>query len=503
MRMTSKTNPLLCMFLLSTFSIASPACDAPGTSQTGLPIICPDGMHMHLPVDVPRTKVDILVLVDNSMSMGEEQANLASNFPFLIHSLLDPEVDPATGSPVHDPVADMHIGVISLDMGSGGYEVETCRDPVDGDDGRLLHAPSPSISGCDDRYPLFLSYESEEPDPDRIDWMSVGFGCIAVLGLRGCGWEQPLKALARALVDHRDGANAGFQRDDSLLVVVVLTEEGDYSVAPGHEYIFDPTDESLGHLNLRCFRHPEVLVPVEEYVDIFEGLRADPDDLLFGFIMGVPKDEMCEGSGNEIPFCLAHPDMIERLDPVSGTRLIPSCLHSTGEAYAPPRLVRVAQSLGDGALVQSICTNDFRPAIENLTAKVVERLTSEPNDVPLPVERDDSDPCTCRTSCTLVEQRPGPGPCPAEKPCHEPGGPGSGCALEEDESGVQHALCTIPQVDTILDDCSLGCERPGNAHRAGVEQGWYYLVNAAGPRIAFTGGILPDSGSSTYLSCCY
>jgi hypothetical protein len=151
------------------------------------------------------------------MSMAEEQANLAENFPLLIHTLLDPEVDPVTGRPSHTPVSDMHIGVISTDMGTGGYTVETCSDPVDGDDGILQHDPNPSMPGCDSVYPGFLSYSSDEPDPGAIDWLATSFGCIAVLGTDGCGFEQPLNASRKALVDHRGGANAGFLRSDSLL----------------------------------------------------------------------------------------------------------------------------------------------------------------------------------------------------------------------------------------------------------------------------------------------
>ena len=91
--------------------------------------------------------------------------------------------------------------------------------------------------------------------------------------------------------------------------------------------------------------------------------------------------------------------------------------------------------------------------------------------------------------------------CPPERPCFEPAGPGTGCAFEEDEEGVLHPLCTIPQVDTILDDCPLGCEHPGNARRASTEKGWYYVMTETGPRIVFT-GTKPMTGFTVQLSCC-
>ena len=47
--------------------------------------------------------------------------------------------------------------------------------------------------------------------------MSSDFACLATLGTGGCGFEQQLKAVRKALTIHADGANAGFVRDDSLL----------------------------------------------------------------------------------------------------------------------------------------------------------------------------------------------------------------------------------------------------------------------------------------------
>jgi hypothetical protein len=279
-----------------------------------IPSACPGGPHT-LPVTLAESvMLDILVVVDNSMSMAEEQANLAASFPVLIEDLLDPPVDPGSGEPLYRPVTDMHIGVVSTDMGTGGYGVETCSDPIDGDDGILLHRPSTSVSGCDAAYPTYLSYESEEPDPEQISWISKGFGCIATLGINGCGFEQQLKAAAKALIDHRDGVNAGFLRADSFLVILFVTDEEDCSVAPGSEGIFDTMDSSLGHMNLRCFHHPYMVELIDKYIDAFGTLRSDPDRLFLAFLVGVPQGDACEGHGDEIPGCLEHPDMVEQVD---------------------------------------------------------------------------------------------------------------------------------------------------------------------------------------------
>jgi len=325
-------------------------------------------------VPQPETrKVDILVVVDDSRGTQEEQANFAASFPQLLRAILDPPLDPATGEPEHPPVTDLHYGVVGVDMGTGGYPVETCGDPVDGDDGVLRHEPSVSISGCASTYPPFLSYASTNPDGEAIEELATDAGCISTLGGQGCGFEQPLASATRALEHAQPGGpNAGFIRDDALLVVFFFSDEDDASVRddPESETIFDVTRTDLGHLNLRTFHHPEMLEPVATYVEALGGLPHVVVELL----VGVPPDPVCEGPGDGIPDCLDHPLMIEEIDPADPTRLRPSCNTSTGLAFPPTRFVQLAQGLGDRALVHSICTDHFGPVMPVLAARIHEEL---------------------------------------------------------------------------------------------------------------------------------
>ncbi len=288
-------------------------CGCGGADIHGIPGTCSDGAPWDLPAGLPSQKLDILVVVDDSASIAEEQMALADEVPSMFDSLLDPDVDPETGLPAHVPVTDVHVGVINMDMGTGGYPLPGCTDPVDGDDGVLLHEPLPYWAGCDPEYPPFVSCTIDEPGCSER--LSNDFHCLAVLGNDGCVWEQAFKAVTRALVDHRHGANAGFLRDDSILVLVFVSDEEEWSVAPGSESIFDMSDPTLGPMILRPFNHPEMLVPVVEYEGIFDSLRTDPERILLAFFVGVPMDPACEGPGDQIGTCLDHPDMIERLDP--------------------------------------------------------------------------------------------------------------------------------------------------------------------------------------------
>ena len=81
--------------------------------------------------------VDLLVMVDNSSSMAQEQSNLTQNFQILLDELTAPRDTDGDQAPARPLVSDLHVGVISSDMGTGGYAVQTCRDAIDGDDGIL------------------------------------------------------------------------------------------------------------------------------------------------------------------------------------------------------------------------------------------------------------------------------------------------------------------------------------------------------------------------------
>jgi hypothetical protein len=457
--------------------------------------------------------VDILVVVDNSMSMEEEQASLSSSFPLLIESLLDPQDLDSDTRPDHDPVRDLHIGVVSTDMGTGGYTISSCPDPIEGDNGELQHTPNPSVGGCEAAYPTYLSYESEEPDVPAINRVTKGFECIATLGTDGCGWEQPLKASAKALIDHRDGVNAGFLRPDSILAVLFVTDEEDCSVASGSEGIFDFSDSSLGHMDLRCFNHPAMVEPIDTYVSVFHSLRADPGKLVLAFIVGVPQGEQCEGSGDAIPTCLEHPDMIERVD-MPTTSILPACTTPTGSAPPGRRFVEIAQSFGESALVQSICTDDFGPAIQALTDKLHEVVNNVAFVREATTTKDPEDACRCLAECRIIEELSDTRSCDTEgKPCYKPYGPGGGCAPPVvGPDGHEHTLCSISQAGTRMSPCTVAdppvCDDPGVTHSIdGV--GWYYYglnwsdgtTTYVEPQIFFTEGMEPEEGSNVYIQC--
>jgi hypothetical protein len=150
-------------------------------------------------------KMDIVFVVDNSGSMGEEQANLAVNFPKFV-SVLD-QTKASNGAPIDYRVAVTTTGKSYKLIGPFGI-----GDSEKGDDGAFRNN-----CGGSKRW-----LERSEA--------SASFACRAQVGTGGPSEEMPLECMRLALTDRMtDGTNAGFVRNDALLAVVFLTDEDDCS----------------------------------------------------------------------------------------------------------------------------------------------------------------------------------------------------------------------------------------------------------------------------------
>ncbi len=317
--------------------------------------------------------VDLLLMVDNSNSMSEEQASLAVALPNLVRGIISGDVD-LDGDIDFAPVGSLHLGVVTSDMGTGGFAVPTCSEANFGDDGVLRTRSGSSDRDCAGAFPTFLEFD---PRGDvTVEEFATRAACVTTAGRGGCGFEQQLEAVLKAVTPsrspidfvmgtsgHADGANVGFLRDDSILVILVVTDENDCSALDPE--VFNPTSRVYtGDLNLRCFAHPGAVHPVERYIDGLLALRSDqPDRLVFATIVGIPPDL----SGASADTILADRRVTERVDPAMSTRLTPSCdVPGRGLAFPPTRIVQVAQGIsrrGGRSLNLSICQEDFSPAV--------------------------------------------------------------------------------------------------------------------------------------------
>ncbi len=232
-------------------------------------------------------KLDLLFVIDNSRSMGDKQQILQSAIPDLVNQLINPRCYNKKGelasqqpnTPIQEcpqddtfrsfkPVLDIHIGVITSSLGSHGV-ADTgsyCFEDFKDDKGQLIDREKNSTN----KVPTyegkgFLAWDpANEPThtpqgETNLDTLTENLASIVVgAGEVGCGFEAPLEAWYRFLIEPRPHASiaivgskavlseeddktlltqrADFLRPDSLLAIIMLTDENDCSIRDGGSY---------------------------------------------------------------------------------------------------------------------------------------------------------------------------------------------------------------------------------------------------------------------------
>ncbi|MET0593075.1 MAG: hypothetical protein ABW133_10270, partial [Polyangiaceae bacterium] len=230
-------------------------------------------------------KIDLLFMIDNSSSMSDKQNVLADAVPELVDRLIEPKcVDPATGKVVgnavngvctvgileFNPIKDIHIGIVSSSLGNHGA-VGVCEDAIDtsigrsdphnNDQGHLIARGSGGTN-----VPTFQSKGFLYYNPSVAGALASAAAVatpftdmVKGVGQHGCGYEASLEAVYRFLIDpdpfstiRIDTSIGGFGqalltgtdtmllqqrkdflRPDSLVSIVLVTDENDCSVIDG------------------------------------------------------------------------------------------------------------------------------------------------------------------------------------------------------------------------------------------------------------------------------
>lgn len=197
------------------------------------------------------SKMDLLFVIDDSGSMGEEQTNLAQNFPQFIQTL-----EEFNGGTLDYRVAVTTTGrdvnyILSVEPPFPGFPTIPSIPSNESGDNGVMRQDCGMTSRWIDRN-----------DND----VSGTFSCVANVGTSGPALEMPLYATQLALgarID--DGTNAGFLREDSLLGVVILTDEDDCS----------RTDDGFTIENDQCGRGNPDFMPVSDTVNFLDALTGD------------------------------------------------------------------------------------------------------------------------------------------------------------------------------------------------------------------------------------
>jgi hypothetical protein len=333
-------------------------------------------------------RLDLLLVVDDSGGMLEEQQAFANTLPHLFEVLSTGDLDDdREDTPEFHPVADIQVGVVSTNLGLGGVpDVSNCLGL--GDDAEL--------TSCDPSVP-FARF-SPDGDPGAL---AMNVACGVQLGDLGCAFEQPLEAALRALGSapdgHGAGINQGFLRDDSLLVVLQLSDEDDCSLLDPRiatpPAALPPGDPLASQgLDVRCIRNPDGLYPISRYIDGLKALRPGAEDrAMFFAIAGVPAEmvgadalrpgtlEDADARGRFYDAILNAPAMLGAVDERSASSpdddaVVAVCDGENGPARPARRLVEVARGFGMNGLVQSICERDLSRAIDVILRSIARRL---------------------------------------------------------------------------------------------------------------------------------
>jgi hypothetical protein len=189
----------------------------------------PDPNAWSLPPLNRTPEVDLLFVVDNSPGMLEEQGLLARALPEFLQ-----EIQRSSGAP-----PDVRIAFLSSDLGAAMYIDRACRYPGDG--GRfLVSGDLGQPCGLQEGHEWIHLAPGLQPQ-NLTDGKSVPevLGCLAQRGQKGCGYEQHLNALSRAVAtDRARPPGQRFLRDDSVLGLIVLADEDDCSALGGRETDF-------------------------------------------------------------------------------------------------------------------------------------------------------------------------------------------------------------------------------------------------------------------------
>lgn len=257
LRKATRPFPLLAWVGLGLGTVAGVGCDSP-VDQPGSKV--PGSCQVEAPLVEPL-KTDILFVVDNSNSMTEEQAGVATELPAFIAEL-------RKGAGLEQ---DFQVGLITTSVyeysNVGGVET---RLNFESQSGHLQAVPIPDPNNANNTI-AGTEKVLRDDDPLLLD----KFSRLVKQGISGSGQETPFEAVRLATdpnlanLPQELGGNAGLFRDGARLLVVVVSDEDDCSETER------PPKVSLGADSARdyCGEQAGLLSSVESYAQRFRNLK--------------------------------------------------------------------------------------------------------------------------------------------------------------------------------------------------------------------------------------
>jgi hypothetical protein len=182
--------------------------------------------------------VDLLFIIDNSISMGLHQEGLAAAFPGFVDEML-------ASLP---PDTDLHVGITttSFSVTASACSETTANCGSSGSEADILAAydlPGSLDNGENGGQGRLFEHEGKryfqinsDDDPAALKaWFT---SAAVAAGEDGCSFEMPAASAGWALAPENESTNTGFLRDEgAALMIFVVTDEPDKSPGLVDEHV--------------------------------------------------------------------------------------------------------------------------------------------------------------------------------------------------------------------------------------------------------------------------
>lgn len=356
--------------------------------------------------EVTERAVDIIVVMDNSGSMGEEQTSLSMAISDLVDTLHG-----AT------PPVDYRIAVTTTDDGNpwcpsttpeaGIFRASSCRArPTE-----FVFQGVGTIDAYDEACAQLCDLEELSlPDP----WLDVPnatgdaisaeeatgiLACMLPQGINGCGFESQLESMWKAIqrTETDTETQFGFHREGALLAVLLVTDEADCSDNSAWETIFLPEGNRV------FWSDPDSPAPSSAVcwnagvacsgggggsydscdavdLDVNGSQTANPDDAVLHPI-GRYIDQLDQAgafimaiNGVESDGSITYADALADPEFQGDFGIGPGCSSTKGEAVPPVRIRQVIEAVSGGGNMRSVCTGSFSTWLSDFGSGILERL---------------------------------------------------------------------------------------------------------------------------------
>ncbi|HEY4393781.1 MAG TPA: hypothetical protein VGP64_06945 [Polyangia bacterium] len=401
---------------------------------------------------LPDTNVDVLFVLMDWAGDPESQRKLYDQIPLFLNELKMPTA-----------ALDLHIAVVTADMGVSGDTSGATSCTPHGDDGAFQSRPRGACTDSTLSAGATFLADDGRGTTNFSGAIADVLQCIFPPGNDGCGFPQPLAAAEHALgADNVTGGvptppagNAGFLRPDAALAIVFLANQDDCSAPAGTPlYALDGAqslENPLGPLqNYRCnqFGHlcrdpssgelvtppldppPDaqgtmtapvldlancqddeqqtgLLTPVSQFVADIRALKADPDDRILVAAIVAPTSPYSvawvpAGAASTVPGEL-WPEIEHSCGAAGGDDVNPAAAMTPTDGSFGDPAVRLAQFVGafPQSVLASICNASYAPAAETIAAKIA-ALPQSQNCLTGQLQRDSYGQPTCAVTATVA-----------------------------------------------------------------------------------------------------